>query len=1347
MNREAPLEQVGALIAGRYQVEELLGRGGMAAVYRVLDTRSGDRVALKRGWSKDKDKLQRNASLLEREYHTLAQLAHPRIIAVYDYGLDERGPYYTMELLDGADMESAGRLPWKQACAVLRDVASSLAILHSRGLVHRDVSSRNVRYSSNGYVKLLDFGAMTSTGVAKDIVGTPRFMAPEMLVMQTLDARTDLFALGALGYFLLTARDAYPARRMSDLRDVWRSRPQAPARIVEDVPAPLSALIMRLLAIDRSGRPQNAAEVIEQLITLAGLPRENEAEITRAYLTAPTLVGRDLALVELRRRILSLVRGDGGVLLVRGEAGSGRSRLLDACALEAKLLGPAVIRVDARDGSSGDWGVARAVARQLVGQFPRQALEGMRLSREVLGHVIEDLRDEVTQTASGVDRSLLIRELRDFVLSLSRAQRLLLVVDDADRIDEPSMAWLAALGHKADRNPILLVVSSEREQRPATAATLRLLQALAQTIELSNLAPDETEALLRSVFGDVRNLPLCAARIHGLSRGNPRATLELAQHLVDTARARYEAGSWVLPNVLDEADLPASLTASLSARLTELSDDARELLDALVLADGDMLSISDYRDVTSHADTRRLFAALDELASSRIVVLDGERCDLSQRSFLSVVQQVMPEERRKQIHGRLADSLTSNGGDVLRRAHHLLAAGRDRRAIELLCSVDLAARMPPVHLLATAIDRAERLALPAATRHRLHMALLINAPFALASESFRKVAPIVLRQLDHDSGLYRYRQLAHLPQNERLSQALAQTHQAYLATPEHERVHSVIEAIGELVRVSGSLAAMAAPVFDQELLETLPDVEPLLALSPALQVVSKLVDGAKNWVQGSLHRSCDTYEKILTRIAEPDHAGLDDAQYDRIRLGLDYTLGMVEGAQGIMKAERRAQHIENHRELRVNAWRIRSVLQLALGNPDEARRCSRRAQLLQAQEGVRERYHGSSAGMELIGYARLGDLLGVKSVLDSLASLAAEHRGWVPADFLGRAVYAELQRDPQLALQLLEAALAALNALPSQPYFSFISARHLHVLRELGHGDRACLLARIYVDRCLAGGLLWHDTGVAAALALARFGQPDEALRILEQVISEAEAAGKTGFALGGIYETRARIALWMNDRPSFDAYMDKCAELHDPDRFPAMSSALARLVDEGRQGGILPTEVASTLRHSFRPSTVESEYETIHSRIAECVDLPDRARCALTLLLQNTMSSSGYLYGMSDDRSLQLLASLPDPPAGDLDQWITQYARDTLDEEESATGSASSSVTGSARLAPLRYVDTEGRWFEAALLFDEGERGRVLVAALVLQVDATHRTMPAPELRNRIARELLGHGDALGWR
>jgi tetratricopeptide (TPR) repeat protein len=1351
VNLDVPLEPVGSIIAGRYEIEDVLGRGGMAVVYRVLDKRTDTRLALKRGWSRKKERLERNSALLEREYHTLAQLAHPRIIAVHDYGLDSRGPYYTMELLDGADMESVGILPWKQACAVLRDVASSLAILHSRGLVHRDVSSRNVRYGSDGYVKLLDFGAMTASGVAKDVVGTPRFMAPEMVVMQALDGRTDLFSLGALGYYLLTGRDAYPARRMADLRDVWRSRPQPPARLVEDVPASLSALIMRLLSIDRSGRPQSAAEVIEQLVTIAGLPRENADEISRAYLSTPTLVGRDEAVLELRRRILSLVRGDGGVLMVKGTPGSGRSRVLDSCALEAKLLGAMIVRVDARDAASGDWGVARAVATQLLGMFPQHVIENMRIPRDVLGHVVDELREELnashTLPLAIPERSLVIRELRDFVLGLSRAQRVLIAVDDVDRIDEPSAAWLAALGHKADRNPLLLVAAIDGSQRYASTS-LRLLGTIAYNVELSALSPEETEALLRSVFGDVASLPLCAARIHRLARGNPRATVELAQHLVSSGRARYEKGSWLLPAALDEGDLPKTLMDSLAQRLQSLSADAHELLDALVLADGDTLVSADIRELTSHRDNRRMFAALDELATARIVALDGNRYDLLQRGFLPVVQSAILHERRQLIHHRIADLLAANGGDVLRRAHHLLAAGRDTHAIELLESIDLMTRLPSVELLSLAIDRAEALKLPAVTLHRLRMALLINAPFALASESLRRVAPIVLRQLVRDSGLEQYRLLDHVPAGERLAQALALTHQNYLATPEHERVHSVMEATNELVRVTGSIAAMAAPSYDVGLLDLLPSLEPLLPLSPALQIVSQLVEAAHHWMRGRYLVSIAIYEKILVRVAEPDRAGLDHAQHDRIWLGLEYTVGLWDASLGIPSAARRAQLLESKREMRVNAWRIHATLHLAYGNQEEFRRCSRRAQLLQAQEGVRERYIGSTAGIELLGYMRLGDLLGVKSVLETVAALAAQHPGWIPIDNLARALYAELQHDLEGALQLITQTLEMAEPL-GLTYYAAIASRHLHLLRQLDRGEEAVAKSREYVRVAIDNQLPTQDLAIAASLALGRFGEYDEALRLLGATIDLAEQMSRTGFALGVLYETRAQIALWMNDRENFDAAVLRCAQAYEPDKYPAMRGLLARLVDEGRQHGVTPNEAVASIRESLHPSGSESEFETIHSRIAECVDQPDRARCALTLLLQSTFSSTGYLYGTSKGRHLQLMAALPDQPSPDVERWIQQYAHEALETDENETGTVSTdagSVTGDAQeFAPLRFVDTDGHSYEAALLFDETKEGRALVAALVLQVDGAQRTLPSHDLRTRIARELALHGDVLG--
>src|ERR1043165_4513376 len=189
-------------IGGRYDVLGVLGRGGMAIAYRVSDAVTGREVALKQLVLPESEKQQRAAAaLFEREFHTLAELSHPRIIEVYDYGVDEAGAFYTMELLDGGDLRQRTPLPWREACAITYDVCSSLALIHSRRLVHRDVTPRNIRCTEDGAAKLIDFGAMVPMGPGGSVVGTPSFVAPEVVLGSGIAARADLFSLGATIYY------------------------------------------------------------------------------------------------------------------------------------------------------------------------------------------------------------------------------------------------------------------------------------------------------------------------------------------------------------------------------------------------------------------------------------------------------------------------------------------------------------------------------------------------------------------------------------------------------------------------------------------------------------------------------------------------------------------------------------------------------------------------------------------------------------------------------------------------------------------------------------------------------------------------------------------------------------------------------------------------------------------------------------------------------------------------------------------------------------------------------------------------------------------------------------------
>src|SRR5688572_32555391 len=146
----------------------------MAVVYRAHDEAAGRDVVLRRLRPELRERTD-VAQLFQREYHTLAQIRHPRIIEVYEYGVDQGGPYYTMELLDGQDLRELAPVPWADACIYLRDVAYSLALLHTRRLLHRDLSPRNVRRTSDGRAKLFDFGTMATFGVPRDVVGTAPF--------------------------------------------------------------------------------------------------------------------------------------------------------------------------------------------------------------------------------------------------------------------------------------------------------------------------------------------------------------------------------------------------------------------------------------------------------------------------------------------------------------------------------------------------------------------------------------------------------------------------------------------------------------------------------------------------------------------------------------------------------------------------------------------------------------------------------------------------------------------------------------------------------------------------------------------------------------------------------------------------------------------------------------------------------------------------------------------------------------------------------------------------------------------------------------------------------------------
>ncbi|HEX3593546.1 MAG TPA: protein kinase, partial [Polyangiaceae bacterium] len=599
--------------------------------------------------------------LFEREFFTLSHLRHPRIVSVHDYGVDDVGPYYAMELLDGGDLVGQAPVEWRRACALSRDVCSALALLHSRRLVHRDVSPRNVRCTRDGLAKLIDFGAMSPMGPVKDLIGTWPCCAPETANLLPLDARTDLYSLGATLYYMLVGRHAYPARSLPQLVDMWRSGLRRPSAAVPGIPEALDALVMALMDQDPNARPASAAEVIDRLNVIAELASDEHLLVPQAYLAAPTLVGRDAEVAAVRRRIVAAARRRGASVLIRGAPGSGRSRLLDACVLEAKLAGALPLRADAADVSGADYGVVRALFTQLLRLLPEVAHEAARPHLATLANVVPELLERagnvIPETFVDAEASKRVQPaLRHWLAEVSRHQPLLIAVDDVHRIDEGSSAFLSLFSNEISHLPVLLASTLDTRAFVSAHRTpmLSLLAEASTVLELAPVSVEDTERLLGSIFGDQPNLARLSHRLFGIAGGNPRDLMRLAQHLLDKGVARYENGTWTLPEAVETLELPSNMHQALVLRVAALDAEACQLARILAFAPGEQFSSDECLLLAGHGDRRRLSRSLDELIAREVFPAGGQDYRLGRQGWSRALREGMSDAETALAHLALA---------------------------------------------------------------------------------------------------------------------------------------------------------------------------------------------------------------------------------------------------------------------------------------------------------------------------------------------------------------------------------------------------------------------------------------------------------------------------------------------------------------------------------------------------------------------------------------------------------------------------------------------------------------------------------------------------------------------
>jgi predicted Ser/Thr protein kinase len=268
----APGFAPGEMIADRYRVIALLGRGGMGEVYSADDLKLGQRMALK---FLPADRL-KNTSWRDQFYtevRTARQVSHPNVCRVYDVGESDGRLFLSMEFVDGEDLASLlrriGRLPDDKAVEVAQQLCAGLAAAHASGVLHRDLKPSNVMLDGKGRARITDFGlaiAATDADREKSPAGTPGYLAPELFNGAKPSVQSDLYALGLIFYELFTGKKAFDAPSVAELyRKQTETNPTPPSKVVKNLDPVVERAILRCLDRDPAQRPRSAHAVAAAL--------------------------------------------------------------------------------------------------------------------------------------------------------------------------------------------------------------------------------------------------------------------------------------------------------------------------------------------------------------------------------------------------------------------------------------------------------------------------------------------------------------------------------------------------------------------------------------------------------------------------------------------------------------------------------------------------------------------------------------------------------------------------------------------------------------------------------------------------------------------------------------------------------------------------------------------------------------------------------------------------------------------------------------------------------------------------------------------------------------------------
>lgn len=585
----------GTIVDGHYEVLALVGSGGLGTVYRARDVHDGSTVAVKM-LNISGDKAQRR---FLREFNILSRIRHPRFVRPLRWGVYEARPYFSMAYVSGrplcdliADAGDRERLRTAWFVPLLRQIGEGLEFIHELGLVHRDLKPSNIMISDNDGepdVTIVDVGLARfrdANGQGDMPKGTPsgtvEYMPPEQIRGRLVDQRCDLYSMGIILYEVLTGKPPFtggnPASVMlRHLRDL----PRPPD--VQGIPDCIPGVVMKLLEkepVDRyssvGGLLQDLAEVDDQ--SVPGETGTAPVSISPPPLLAPQFQGRESEMKALREILRDSVEGMGRMVLISGEAGIGKTQVLEEFQADARVHGMRVLTGRCYESGGRAYGPFLEALTDLA---DRPGTQG------------SDLEEAVKRVLAQIDRTVagdlrdpfpVIEILAEFVGELSRETPTLVCVDDIQWADDLSLRFLDFMRRDTDPSTLVFGLTCRKDGEDLLPARIEDVFGDEETpgvahLRLEPLSLEETANLTASILGEPTVPDDEARRIRDETGGNPLFAVELVRGAIENGSIRQDlAGGWTWPRS-SEWPMPAGITQAIESRLGRLRSDDRRVLE------------------------------------------------------------------------------------------------------------------------------------------------------------------------------------------------------------------------------------------------------------------------------------------------------------------------------------------------------------------------------------------------------------------------------------------------------------------------------------------------------------------------------------------------------------------------------------------------------------------------------------------------------------------------------------------------------------------------------------------------------------------------------------------------